>query len=63
MKPCIFMWSCLVSHGTLLCAIEPSCILYKCLITYRNFLPSMEEFFEEAIEQADPEAMIEDAYK
>ena len=32
-------------------------------MSYRNFLPSMEEFFEEAIEQADPEAMIEDAYK
>ena len=31
--------------------------------SYRNFLPSMEEFFEGAIEQADPEAMIEDSYK
>ncbi|KAK2173448.1 hypothetical protein NP493_873g01065 [Ridgeia piscesae] len=34
-----------------------------CRSSNRNFLPSMEEFFEEAIEQADPEAMIEDAYK
>ncbi|XP_070556038.1 THO complex subunit 1-like [Ptychodera flava] len=29
----------------------------------RQFLPSLENFFEEAIEQADPEAMIEDEYK
>ncbi|KAI0207238.1 THO complex subunit 1 [Lamellibrachia satsuma] len=34
-----------------------------CRSSNRNFLPPMEEFFEEAIEQADPEAMIEDTYK
>ena len=28
-----------------------------------KFLPTLEEFFEEAIEQADPEAGIEDEYK
>lgn len=27
------------------------------------YLPSLETFFEEAIEQADPEAMIEDDFK
>lgn len=27
------------------------------------FLPSLEEYFTEAIEQADPEAMVEDEYK
>ncbi|XP_071964290.1 THO complex subunit 1-like [Antedon mediterranea] len=34
-----------------------------CRSESRIFLPNMEEFFEEAIEQADPEAMIEDEYK
>lgn len=29
----------------------------------RNYVPSMEEFFEEAIAQADPTACIEDQYK
>ncbi|XP_033116489.1 THO complex subunit 1-like [Anneissia japonica] len=34
-----------------------------CRSEARIFLPNLEEFFEEAIEQADPEAMIEDEYK
>jgi THO complex subunit 1 len=31
--------------------------------TCRVFLPTLEEFFGEAIEQADPEGMVEDEYK
>ncbi|XP_035665777.1 THO complex subunit 1-like, partial [Branchiostoma floridae] len=34
-----------------------------CSSPEREFLPSLEEFFEEAIEQSDPEAMVEDEYK
>ena len=30
---------------------------------YRIFLPSLASFFEEAIDQSDPSAMIEDEYK
>ena len=30
---------------------------------FRVFLPTLEKFFEEAIDQADPEAMVEDEYK
>uniref|UniRef100_G1Q608 THO complex 1 n=1 Tax=Myotis lucifugus TaxID=59463 RepID=G1Q608_MYOLU len=29
----------------------------------RGYMPTLEEFFEEAIEQADPESMIENEYK
>ena len=32
-------------------------------VPYRVFLPSLETFFAEAIEQADPDAMVEDEYK
>ncbi|GAB6028955.1 hyperrecombination- protein [Chamberlinius hualienensis] len=34
-----------------------------CRSQKRDFLPSMESFFEEAIEQTDPANMIEDEYK
>lgn len=37
--------------------------LEACRSEKRMFLPALEEFFEEAIEQADPDAMIEDEYK
>jgi len=30
---------------------------------YRNYTPSLEEYFETAIEQADPEGGIEEQYK
>ena len=30
---------------------------------YRDYIPSLEDFFEEAIEQEDPEQMVEDEYK
>lgn len=30
---------------------------------FRVFLPTLEEYFGEAIEQSDPAAMIEDEYK
>lgn len=37
------------------------------LISYfllpREYMPTLEEFFEEAIEQADPENMVENEYK
>lgn len=33
-----------------------------CLI-FREFMPSLDEFFAEAIEQADPANMVEDEYK
>lgn len=33
------------------------------LFFYRVFLPTLEEYFSEAIEQADPDAMVEDEYK
>lgn len=29
----------------------------------REFMPTLEDFFEEAIEQADPANMVEDEYK
>jgi THO complex subunit 1 len=29
----------------------------------REYMPTLEEFFEEAIEQADPENMVESEYK
>ncbi|KAK2556224.1 THO complex subunit 1 [Acropora cervicornis] len=35
----------------------------KKVVMGRVFLPSLEEYFSEAIEQADPEAMVEDEYK
>ncbi|XP_032875528.1 THO complex subunit 1 isoform X2 [Amblyraja radiata] len=34
-----------------------------CKSESREFMPSLEEFFEEAIEQADPENMVEEEYK
>ncbi|XP_005995775.1 THO complex subunit 1 [Latimeria chalumnae] len=34
-----------------------------CKADSREFMPALEEFFEEAIEQADPENMVEDEYK
>ncbi|XP_043921173.1 THO complex subunit 1 [Protopterus annectens] len=34
-----------------------------CKLDGREFMPSLEEFFEVAIEQADPESMIENEYK
>ncbi|XP_067033610.1 THO complex subunit 1-like isoform X1 [Acropora muricata] len=37
--------------------------LEACKADNRVFLPSLEEYFSEAIEQADPEAMVEDEYK
>ncbi|PIK41050.1 putative THO complex subunit 1 [Apostichopus japonicus] len=37
--------------------------LEACRSEKRMYLPSLETFFEEAIEQADPEAMIEDDFK
>lgn len=32
-------------------------------LTLREYMPTLEEFFEEAIEQADPENMVENEYK
>ena len=29
----------------------------------RNYIPPLDTFFEDAIEQADPEAMVDDEYK
>ncbi|XP_078396740.1 THO complex subunit 1 isoform X4 [Cetorhinus maximus] len=34
-----------------------------CKSESREFMPTLEEFFEEAIEQADPENMVEEEYK
>nr|KAF6282477.1 hypothetical protein mMyoMyo1_010113 [Myotis myotis] len=34
-----------------------------CKSDSRGYMPTLEEFFEEAIEQADPESMIEKEYK
>jgi len=33
------------------------------LFFFREYMPTLEEFFEEAIEQADPENMVENKYK
>ncbi|XP_077991369.1 THO complex subunit 1-like [Glandiceps talaboti] len=35
----------------------------SCKDERRQFIPTMEDFFEESIDQADPEAMVEDEYK
>lgn len=32
-------------------------------LSFREFMPSLDEFFAEAIEQADPANMVEDEYK
>lgn len=32
-------------------------------VFFREFLPSLDEFFAEAIEQADPVNMVEEEYK
>lgn len=37
--------------------------LEACKAENRVFLPTLEKFFEEAIDQADPEAMVEEEYK
>lgn len=37
--------------------------IYLYVFLPRNYIPTLEEFFEDAIEQADPEAMVEDEYK
>ena len=33
------------------------------MLFFRDYIPSLEDFFEEAIEQEDPEQMVEDQYK
>lgn len=38
-------------------------LIHLCYYNYRVFLPTLEEYFSEAIEQADPDAMVEDEYK
>lgn len=38
-------------------------ILTSYFLTPREYMPTLEEFFEEAIEQADPENMVENEYK
>lgn len=38
-------------------------ILTSYFLTSREYMPTLEEFFEEAIEQADPESMVESEYK
>lgn len=40
------------------CVIE-----HVILFLFREFMPSLDEFFTEAIEQADPANMVEDEYK
>lgn len=40
--------------------ILTSCFFF---LTLREYMPTLEEFFEEAIEQADPENMVENEYK
>ena len=37
--------------------------LEACKSKERDFLPSLEGYFEEAIEQIDPAAMVEEEYK
>uniref|UniRef100_A0A672ZKY2 Death domain-containing protein n=1 Tax=Sphaeramia orbicularis TaxID=375764 RepID=A0A672ZKY2_9TELE len=34
-----------------------------CFVLFREFMPSLDEFFAEAIEQADPANMVEEEYK
>lgn len=40
-----------------------SFILFGLLFLHREFIPSLDDFFSEAIEQADPANMVEDEYK
>lgn len=40
-----------------------SFLLRPYCLTFREFMPSLDEFFAEAIEQADPANMVEDEYK
>lgn len=41
------------------------CIRLSCSVVSprREFIPSLDDFFAEAIEQADPANMVEDEYK
>lgn len=39
------------------------CIIEHVIFLSREFMPSLDEFFAEAIEQADPANMVEDEYK
>lgn len=41
------------------------CIRLSCAVVSprREFIPSLDDFFSEAIEQADPANMVEDEYK
>ena len=59
-----------VSFGYL--AVKQPSLFFQCwnrrltsanFFFYRVFLPTLEEYFSEAIEQADPDAMVEDEYK
>lgn len=43
--------------------LKPSFNQCELFFFYRVFLPTLEEYFSEAIEQADPDAMVEDEYK
>jgi THO complex subunit 1 len=37
--------------------------LEACRLESRNFMPTLEEYFEEAIDQADPDSGVEAEYK
>lgn len=37
--------------------------LMAVVFPHREFIPSLDDFFSEAIEQADPANMVEDEYK
>jgi len=36
---------------------------FNICVNCRNYLPSLEDYFEEAVEQADPAGGIEETYK
>lgn len=40
-----------------------ACLIEHVTFLSREFMPSLDEFFAEAIEQADPANMVEDEYK
>lgn len=50
-------------HIQLLCVFFMSLPFHTRGLCFREFMPSLDEFFAEAIEQADPANMVEDEYK
>lgn len=52
-----------MSSRSAFCIYTLHLLFYNCGLSFREFMPSLDEFFAEAIEQADPANMVEEEYK